>query len=131
MTPRPQVGAQAVSGVHVLVDDGALWQLGPVEQARAACDGGAAVVQLRAKRATDRETLAWAAEIRRITRACGALFVINDRFDLAIAMTGQLSLAQFNTKWMRGSRKVFLIILFSTAYKLIASPPNRNRWSSR
>ena len=69
----------------MLADDAALWKLGPVEQARAACDGGAAVVQLRAKRATDRETLAWAHEIRRITRACGALFVVNDRFDLAIA----------------------------------------------
>ena len=85
MTPRSRAAAQAVSGVHVLADDGAPWRLGPVEQARAACDGGAAVVQLRAKRATDRETLAWADEIRRMTRACGALFMINDRFDLAIA----------------------------------------------
>jgi thiamine-phosphate diphosphorylase len=43
------------------------------------------VVQLRAKHATDREALAWAAEIRRLTEASGALFIVNDRFDLALA----------------------------------------------
>jgi len=55
-----------------------------VEQARAACEGGAAVVQLRAKRATDRATLEMAVEIRSIARASGALFFVNDRFDLAL-----------------------------------------------
>jgi thiamine-phosphate pyrophosphorylase len=55
-----------------------------VAQARAACEAGAAVVQLRAKRATDRATLAMAAEIRGLTRASGALFFVNDRFDLAL-----------------------------------------------
>jgi thiamine-phosphate pyrophosphorylase len=43
------------------------------------------VVHLRAKRATDREQLAWAAEIRALTTAAGALFILNDRFDLALA----------------------------------------------
>jgi thiamine-phosphate diphosphorylase len=56
-----------------------------VEQAAAACTGGAAVVQLRAKHATDRVLLAWAAEIRRTTREAGVLFIVNDRFDLALA----------------------------------------------
>lgn len=72
-------------GLHVLADDDPRWRLPPVEQARAAVEGGAPVVQLRAKHATDRETLAWAKSIREITRAAGALFVMNDRFDLAIA----------------------------------------------
>jgi thiamine-phosphate pyrophosphorylase len=69
----------------VLADDGARWKWSPVEQARAACEAGAAVVQLRAKHATDRETLAWAAAIRELTRAHGLLFVVNDRVDLALA----------------------------------------------
>jgi thiamine-phosphate pyrophosphorylase len=69
----------------VLADDAPQWKLDPVEQARAACAGGVAVVQLRAKRATDRAALAWAAEIRRCTRESGALFFVNDRFDLALA----------------------------------------------
>ncbi len=80
----PGVRASAC-GVHVLVDDAAHWKLDPVEQARAACAGGADVVQLRAKRAADRAALAWAAEIRRCTRAAGVLFFVNDRFDLALA----------------------------------------------
>lgn len=67
----------------VLADDDPRWKWDPVEQARAACAGGATSVQLRAKHATDREALAWAEAIRRATREAGALFLINDRFDLA------------------------------------------------
>jgi thiamine-phosphate pyrophosphorylase len=69
--------------LHVLADDDPRWKWDPVEQARAACEGGAGVVQLRAKQTPDREVLAWSREIRRLTRACGALFFVNDRFDLA------------------------------------------------
>jgi len=70
----------------VLADDDPRWRWSPLEQAQAACDGGAAVVQLRAKRATDREALAWGEAIRLATRRAGALFVVNDRFDLALAL---------------------------------------------
>jgi thiamine-phosphate pyrophosphorylase len=69
----------------VLADDDPRWRFDPVEQARAACAGGAALVQLRAKRATDRQALAWAAAIRALCRAHGVLFFVNDRFDLALA----------------------------------------------
>lgn len=75
----------ATRGLHVLADDDPRWKQGPVEQAEAACAGGAAVVQLRAKHATDSETLAWALRIRERTRATGALFIVNDRVDLALA----------------------------------------------
>ena len=74
------------AGLHVLADDDPRWRWSPVEQAQAACDGGAAVVQLRAKRATDREALAWGEVIREVTRRAGARFVVNDRFDLALAL---------------------------------------------
>ena len=77
--------AQRLAGLHVLADDAPDWPRGPVDQARAACAGGAAVVQLRAKRSTDGEALRWAREIRRLTRDAGLLLVINDRFDLALA----------------------------------------------
>jgi len=69
----------------VLADDDPRWKWDPVEQARAACAGGARAVQLRAKHATDRETLAWAEAIRAATREAGVLFLVNDRFDLAWA----------------------------------------------
>lgn len=84
--PSPRTANPArLCGLHVLADDDARWKPGPVEQARAACAGGAAVVQLRAKAATDRVALEWAKEIRAITRASGALFFVNDRFDIALA----------------------------------------------
>jgi thiamine-phosphate pyrophosphorylase len=68
----------------VLADDDPRWMRDPVEQARAACDGGAPVIQLRAKHATDQQILDWAHAIRTLTRASGARFVVNDRFDLAL-----------------------------------------------
>ena len=73
-----------VDGVHVLADDGSRWKHDPVAQAEAACAGGAAVVQLRAKSATDSEALEWARAIREITSRHGVGFVVNDRFDLAL-----------------------------------------------
>jgi thiamine-phosphate pyrophosphorylase len=72
-------------GVHVLADDDARWKHDAVAQARAACAGGARVVQLRAKRATDAQALAWGRELRALTRAAGVAFVVNDRVDLALA----------------------------------------------
>lgn len=71
-------------GLHVLADDDPRWPKDPVAQARDACAGGAPVVQLRSKHATDREVLAWAREIRALTREAGTRFVVNDRFDLAL-----------------------------------------------
>jgi thiamine-phosphate pyrophosphorylase len=71
-------------GLFVLADDDPRWPNDPLAQARAACAAGAAVVQLRAKHATDREALALGTEIRRMTAGSGALFFVNDRFDLAL-----------------------------------------------
>ncbi len=71
-------------GLHVLVDDDSRWRSNPVEQARNACTAGAPVVQLRTKHATDRQSLEWAIEIRALTRAAGARFVVNDRYDIAL-----------------------------------------------
>ncbi len=75
----------AIRGLYVLCDDDPRWPHDPVEQARAALAGGARVVQLRAKHATDRQVLAWAESIRALATAHGALFFVNDRFDLALA----------------------------------------------
>lgn len=80
MSARPD----PLAGLHVLADDGP-WPHDPVAQARGACRGGASVVQLRAKRAVDRQVLAWGRAIRELTRAAGVLFFVNDRFDLALA----------------------------------------------
>lgn len=52
---------------------------------RAACAGGAGVVQLRRKGDAGLETLRLAERCRAITAAAGALFVVNDRLDVAMA----------------------------------------------
>jgi thiamine-phosphate pyrophosphorylase len=52
---------------------------------REALAGGVDVLQLREKGATDEEILAAAAVFRRLCDAHGALFVVNDRPDLALA----------------------------------------------
>jgi thiamine-phosphate pyrophosphorylase len=50
-----------------------------------ALDGGADLVQLRDKAATDDELLAAAAWVRERCASSGALFILNDRPDLAVA----------------------------------------------
>jgi thiamine-phosphate pyrophosphorylase len=75
----------SLRGLMVLADDGSNWKIDPIEQARFACEGGASVVQLRAKHATDRLALEWAEAIRAITRKFEVGFFVNDRFDLALA----------------------------------------------
>ena len=55
------------------------------EIARQAVLGGADVIQLRDKSLPCRDLLREACEIREITRAAGALFIVNDRIDVALA----------------------------------------------
>lgn len=81
---HPRARGDAYRGLHVLADDDPRWPRDPVDQAAAACEGGAPVVQLRAKHATDRRVLEWAREIRALTHAANVRFVVNDRFDLAL-----------------------------------------------
>jgi thiamine-phosphate pyrophosphorylase len=74
-----------LGGLMVIADDAPTWAIDPIDQARAACEGGASIVQLRAKRATDAVALEWAEAIREITRKFDVSLFVNDRFDLALA----------------------------------------------
>lgn len=56
-----------------------------VDVVRAACDGGADVVQLRRKGEEGRELLRLAERCRAVTAAAGVLFAVNDRLDVAMA----------------------------------------------
>ncbi len=76
---------EAIAGLYVLVDDDPRWPHDPVDQARAALEGGATLLQLRVKHSGDDTTLAWGRAIRRLSAERGALFIVNDRFDLALA----------------------------------------------
>ncbi len=52
---------------------------------RQALAGGVRAVQLRSKTMTDREALALAREIRAACHDAGAVFIVNDRLDIALA----------------------------------------------
>ena len=57
------------AGLHVLADDDERWGRDPVSQARDACAGGAHVIQLRVKHASDGQALEWALAMD--SRLCG------------------------------------------------------------
>lgn len=69
-------------GLYVLTD--AQMGGGHIAIARAALRGGARVIQLRDKTTEPRPLLKIARELRRLTREFDALFLINDRLDLAL-----------------------------------------------
>jgi thiamine-phosphate diphosphorylase len=54
--------------------------------ARAALQGGARIIQLRDKEATTRQLVEYAQSLRTLTREYGALLIINDRLDVALAV---------------------------------------------
>ncbi|MEA2247050.1 MAG: thiamine-phosphate pyrophosphorylase, partial [Solirubrobacteraceae bacterium] len=70
----------AAARLYVVADRGGLGRA-----LNGALDGGAGIVQLRDKDATDDELLAAAGWIRERCAAHGALFILNDRPDLAVA----------------------------------------------
>jgi thiamine-phosphate pyrophosphorylase len=61
-----------------------LCQLDIEQVVRGALEGGVDVVQLREKEMTDRDLLSLAKRVRGWTREAGALFIMNDRPDLAL-----------------------------------------------
>jgi thiamine-phosphate pyrophosphorylase len=75
----------ALCGLHFITVNDPSRGRGHVAVARAALEGGAQVIQLRDKNATTRQLLAWADEIRVLTSQAGALFLVNDRLDVALA----------------------------------------------
>lgn len=56
----------------------------PEQVLRRALVGGVSVVQVREKSLPDRELLEWCRVVRRVTREANALFIVNDRPDLAV-----------------------------------------------
>ncbi len=79
-----------------------------VEDAIAALDGGVTCVQLRAKRMADGDAWRLAIRLREQCRYRGALFIVNDRVDLALASQadgvhlGVWDLPLAMARWMAG-----------------------------
>ncbi len=80
------VAADRIHGFYAICD--LLPDAGPSEAALLAgllLDGGAPILQLRMKRAAGAAMLACAEALRSVCAARGALFVVNDRLDVALA----------------------------------------------
>jgi thiamine-phosphate pyrophosphorylase len=69
--------------LYVLIDGGDSVEAFE-KQALEICQAGADIVQLRDKQLNDRELLERAYRLRRVSRTCGTLFIMNDRPDLAV-----------------------------------------------
>lgn len=71
--------------LYLLIDTGALGGRDPLAVARAALDGGASVLQLRAKGWSARRQLELALALLPLARARGVPLLINDQLDIALA----------------------------------------------
>lgn len=71
--------------LYVITDESIAPGRTHTEIARCACDGGADVIQLRDKCCGIRELTRTGRMIREITGKTGALFIVNDRLDVALA----------------------------------------------
>lgn len=74
-----------LAGLYVIIDPDACRERSAVDVARLALEGGACAVQLRDKLRDKGEQLPSAREIARLCREHGALFIVNDHADLALA----------------------------------------------
>ncbi|WP_067048751.1 thiamine phosphate synthase [Methanofollis ethanolicus] len=72
--------------LYVITDGEVGRGLSHLDQARLAVAGGADVVQLRDKTMNTSDLLREARAIREVTAAAGALFIVNDRLDVALAV---------------------------------------------
>jgi len=79
----PHLIQSRLRGLYVITDG--ISANDHLNMANAACEGGAGVVQLRAKDLPLRDALQAALQIRRITITAKVLFIVNDRIDLAMA----------------------------------------------
>lgn len=70
-----------MEGIYVITDR----RRGHVEVAQAALEGGARTIQLRDPEASTWQLVAWAEKIRRLAEQYRALFIVNDRLDVALA----------------------------------------------
>ena len=74
-----------VRGIYVITDTCLVPGRSHIDVAGAALNGGASIIQLRDKSKDDDELIKIGYEIRRLTFAAGALFIINDRLEVALA----------------------------------------------
>jgi len=75
----------AIRGLYVLIDPDACGERDPLDVARLALAGGATMLQWRDKRREKGDQLPDALALRDLCREHGALLIVNDHVDLALA----------------------------------------------
>ena len=73
------------SPLYAILDTSFCKNRSPIAILRQLLTGGAKIIQLRAKELSSGEFFALAKEARQLTRDAGALFIVNDRADIALA----------------------------------------------
>lgn len=76
---------ERISGLYLILDTGALGDQSEVEVARQATQGGASTIQLRDKMRPKAELVSLAQDLREVCAESGALFIVNDYLDIALA----------------------------------------------
>jgi thiamine-phosphate pyrophosphorylase len=84
MEKRTQEGLRKALGLYVIPDRVIGAPLSLEEQTRLALEGGATAIQLRDKSMDGRELLETAKRMATLCEVWGALFVVNDRLDVAL-----------------------------------------------
>ena len=74
-----------IHGIYVITDEELFPGRTHAAIAKAALEGGATIIQLRDKHASDEYLIEAGREIRRLTSEAGALFIVNDRLEVALA----------------------------------------------
>ncbi|MBM2838617.1 MAG: thiamine-phosphate pyrophosphorylase [Deltaproteobacteria bacterium] len=73
-----------VEGLYAIIDNSLRPSVSNTEIAEKILAGGAKILQLRGKGLSSKELLSQAREIRLLARKAGALFIVNDRADIAL-----------------------------------------------
>lgn len=73
-----------IRGLYAIIDNSIRPSLSNMEIAKRVLAGGAEILQLRGKGLSSKELLEQAREISLLTTAAGAIFIVNDRADIAL-----------------------------------------------
>src|ERR1700694_2444371 len=98
--------------LYVITDSALSHGRSHVEVVQAALAGGASAIQLRDKTASGRQLAESGRALRELTRAAGAILIVNDRVDVAVAIdadgvhVGQDDLAAADARKMIGPDKI-------------------------
>jgi thiamine-phosphate diphosphorylase len=73
-----------IKGLYAIIDNSVRTDLSNIEIAKKVLAGGAGIIQLRGKGLSSKDLLREAREIGRHAREAGAVFIVNDRADIAL-----------------------------------------------